>query len=70
MADIYVSAGSNIEPEKNLTAGLKLLMHQADVLRISTHYRNTPAGARNSTTTLTVSGTYSRSINRRKSGGS
>ena len=44
MADIYISAGSNIEPEKNLTAGLKLLMQQADVLRISTHYRNTPAG--------------------------
>ncbi len=46
MAEIYISAGSNIEPEKNLSKGLQLLCQKLNLVRISTHYRNTPAGGR------------------------
>ncbi len=46
MAEIYISAGSNIEPEKYLSLGLELLCEKLDLIRISTHYRNTPAGGR------------------------
>ena len=44
MPEFYISVGSNIEPEKNLAAGLRLLLKKTEIVRISTHYRSAPAG--------------------------
>jgi 2-amino-4-hydroxy-6-hydroxymethyldihydropteridine diphosphokinase len=44
MADVYVAAGSNIEPEKNLARALDELEAQFGELAISPAYRNPPVG--------------------------
>ena len=44
MERIFVSLGSNIEPEENLRRGLELLGETVEVLRISTVYRSAAWG--------------------------
>lgn len=44
MVDVYVSAGSNIEPERNLARALELLNAQYAPLRVSPAYRNRAVG--------------------------
>jgi len=44
MADVYVAAGSNVEPEKNLARALDEIEEQFDVLAISPAYRNPAVG--------------------------
>jgi 2-amino-4-hydroxy-6-hydroxymethyldihydropteridine diphosphokinase len=44
MADVYVAAGSNVEPEKNLAHALDQLEEKFGPLAISPAYRNPPAG--------------------------
>jgi 2-amino-4-hydroxy-6-hydroxymethyldihydropteridine diphosphokinase len=39
---VYIAVGANIEPERNITAGLMLLAKQVDIRAVSTFYR-TPA---------------------------
>ncbi|WP_319559993.1 2-amino-4-hydroxy-6-hydroxymethyldihydropteridine diphosphokinase [Marispirochaeta sp.] len=46
MADFYIAVGSNIDPETNLSEGLKLLSSRVHLLRVSTHYRTAPLGER------------------------
>ncbi len=41
---VYVSLGSNIEPEKNLTAAIRLLRESSTVLALSSAYRTPPQG--------------------------
>ena len=44
MADVYVAAGSNVEPEKNLARALDELEENFGALAISPAYRNPPVG--------------------------
>jgi 2-amino-4-hydroxy-6-hydroxymethyldihydropteridine diphosphokinase len=44
MVDVYVSAGSNIEPEHNLVRALDALESTYGTLRVSPAYRNKPFG--------------------------
>ncbi len=44
MPDVYVAAGSNVEPEKNLRLALKLLEQTFAPLKISTVYKNKAVG--------------------------
>jgi 2-amino-4-hydroxy-6-hydroxymethyldihydropteridine diphosphokinase len=41
---VYVSLGSNIEPEKNLAAAIQLLRERCVVLALSSAYRTPPMG--------------------------
>jgi 2-amino-4-hydroxy-6-hydroxymethyldihydropteridine diphosphokinase len=43
-AIVYVSLGSNIEPEKNLAEAVKLLRERCTVLAVSSVYRTPPQG--------------------------
>jgi 2-amino-4-hydroxy-6-hydroxymethyldihydropteridine diphosphokinase len=43
-AIVYVSLGSNIEPEKNLAAAVRLLREKSTVLAVSHVYRTPPQG--------------------------
>lgn len=44
MPDVYVAAGSNVEPEKNLRLALRLLDEQFAPLKASSAYRNQAVG--------------------------
>jgi 2-amino-4-hydroxy-6-hydroxymethyldihydropteridine diphosphokinase len=44
MADVYVAAGSNVEPEKNLARALDEIERQFGELAMSPAYRNPPVG--------------------------
>jgi 2-amino-4-hydroxy-6-hydroxymethyldihydropteridine diphosphokinase len=44
MVDVYVSAGSNIEPEQHLVRALEALESTYGPLRVSPAYRNKPVG--------------------------
>jgi 2-amino-4-hydroxy-6-hydroxymethyldihydropteridine diphosphokinase len=44
MAEVYVSLGSNIEPEKNLARALRYLRECCTVLAVSSVYRTPPQG--------------------------
>jgi 2-amino-4-hydroxy-6-hydroxymethyldihydropteridine diphosphokinase len=44
MADVYVAAGSNVEPEKNLARALDELEHTFGELEVSPAYRNPAVG--------------------------
>lgn len=44
MTEVYVGAGSNIEPERHLRAALASLAESFGVLRVSPVYRNRPVG--------------------------
>jgi 2-amino-4-hydroxy-6-hydroxymethyldihydropteridine diphosphokinase len=44
MADVYVAAGSNVEPEKNLARALEELEEKFGALAISPAYRNPAVG--------------------------
>jgi len=44
MTDVYVAAGSNVEPHKNLRAALTALQQVYQPLRISPAYRNKAVG--------------------------
>lgn len=44
MADVYVSVGSNIEPELNISNAIKALQKHFGELRISTTYENPALG--------------------------
>lgn len=44
MPDVYVAAGSNIQPEANLRSALAALKRRVGDLRISRAYRNKPVG--------------------------
>ena len=41
---VYVSLGSNIEPEKNLAEAIRLLRQRCTVLAVSSAYRTPPQG--------------------------
>src|SRR5262245_43367628 len=43
-AEVFVSIGSNVEPEHNLRWGLEQLSRRFGALRISPVYRNPPVG--------------------------
>ena len=42
--DVYLSAGSNVAPEKNLSLACRALAHRFGPLRLSGVYRNPPVG--------------------------
>ena len=42
--DVFVSLGSNIQPEQNLTRAVSLLRQKCDVLAVSSVYRTPPQG--------------------------
>lgn len=44
MPEVYVGAGSNMEPRRHLAAGLVALAEHYGVLRLSPVYRNRPVG--------------------------
>lgn len=44
MVDVYVAAGSNIEPERYLAHALELMNAQYAPLRVSPAYRNKAVG--------------------------
>lgn len=44
MPDVYVAAGSNIQPELNLRSALSALKRRVGDLRVSHAYRNRPVG--------------------------
>jgi 2-amino-4-hydroxy-6-hydroxymethyldihydropteridine diphosphokinase len=44
MADVYVAAGSNVEPAKNLARALDELEEEFGALAVSPAYRNPPVG--------------------------
>lgn len=44
MSSVFLSLGSNIEPNKNIPAGLKLLKEKLEVLKISPAYETAPVG--------------------------
>ncbi len=44
MTEVYVGAGSNIEPQRHLRAALASLAESFGVLRVSPVYRNRPVG--------------------------
>ncbi len=39
---VYIGVGSNIDPQKNITAALKLLIQKVKVLKISSMYKSPP----------------------------
>jgi 2-amino-4-hydroxy-6-hydroxymethyldihydropteridine diphosphokinase len=45
-AIVYLSLGSNIEPEKNLAQAVRLLRTRCEVLAVSSVYRTAPQGYR------------------------
>lgn len=45
MPAVYISIGSNIEPEKNIPAALRLLAKDVSITAISKFYRTQPVGA-------------------------
>lgn len=44
MPEVFVGAGSNVEPRRHLGAGLRGLAEQFGLLRLSPVYRNSPVG--------------------------
>ncbi len=44
MPDVYVSAGSNVQPEANLRSALSALKRRVGDMRLSHAYQNKPAG--------------------------
>ena len=44
MADIYLSLGSNIDPENNLTTAIKLLSNRYPIIRVSSFFQTIPWG--------------------------
>lgn len=44
MPEVYVGAGSNVEPRRNLAAGLVALAEHYGILRLSPVYQNQPVG--------------------------
>lgn len=48
MPAVYISVGSNIEPEKNIPAALRLLKKEVSITSVSTFYRTQPVGANGS----------------------
>jgi 2-amino-4-hydroxy-6-hydroxymethyldihydropteridine diphosphokinase len=42
--EVFVAIGSNVEPEKNVRAAVKLLREKFGTLRLSPVYRNPPVG--------------------------
>jgi 2-amino-4-hydroxy-6-hydroxymethyldihydropteridine diphosphokinase len=44
MPEVFVGAGSNVEPRRHLAAGLLALAEHFGVLRLSPVYRNSPVG--------------------------
>lgn len=40
--DVFVSIGSNIDPERNIPAALERLAGQVRIVKVSTFYRNSP----------------------------
>ena len=44
MVNVYVSAGSNVEPERHLSQALEMLTSQYGPLRVSPAYRNRAVG--------------------------
>jgi len=44
MADVYISLGSNINPEKNILKAIRLLSNYVRILDTSTVYRTEPIG--------------------------
>ncbi|MBI5671210.1 MAG: 2-amino-4-hydroxy-6-hydroxymethyldihydropteridine diphosphokinase [Chloroflexi bacterium] len=42
--DVYLSLGSNIQPERNLAAAVRLLRQKCAVLAVSSAYRTPPQG--------------------------
>ena len=44
MAHVYVSLGSNIDPEANLRTGVRELRHRFGAVRVSAVYRNAAVG--------------------------
>ena len=44
VAEVFVSVGSNVEPEHNLRWGLEQMRQRFGGLRVSPVYRNTPVG--------------------------
>jgi len=48
MPKVYISVGSNIEPEKNIPAALRLLKKEVSIKSVSTFYRTQPVGANGS----------------------
>jgi len=44
MPEVFVGAGSNIEPGRHLAAGLAALAEHYGILRLSPVYRNSPVG--------------------------
>lgn len=44
MPEVFVGAGSNVEPRRHLGAGLRGLAAQFGLLRLSPVYRNSPVG--------------------------
>ena len=45
-AEIYLGVGGNIEPEKNIEAGIKLIRERFDVLKVSSVYRSPAWGVK------------------------
>lgn len=45
MAEVYIGVGSNIDPEKNIPAALKLLNERVDIKAVSTFYSSPPLGS-------------------------
>jgi 2-amino-4-hydroxy-6-hydroxymethyldihydropteridine diphosphokinase len=44
MPEVFIGAGSNIEPRRHLGAGLRALAERFGILRLSPVYRNSPVG--------------------------
>lgn len=44
LPDVYISLGSNLQPERNLAAAARLLRQKCDVLAVSSVYRTPPQG--------------------------
>jgi 2-amino-4-hydroxy-6-hydroxymethyldihydropteridine diphosphokinase len=44
MPEVFVAAGSNVEPRRHLAAGLVALAERFGILRLSPVYRNPPVG--------------------------
>jgi 2-amino-4-hydroxy-6-hydroxymethyldihydropteridine diphosphokinase len=44
MPEVFVAAGSNVEPRRHLAAGLLALAERFGILRLSPVYRNPPVG--------------------------
>lgn len=44
MPEVFIGAGSNVEPRRHLGAGLRALAERFGLLRLSPVYRNSPVG--------------------------